>query len=797
VSITTQQSAAGAGEPYRLPYVESEPEPDWLIGEAPAQPVDLAKAAATSAEPTSEPQPGDDDQDQPDAAPSWVAALTARVRERFLADGALADHLARAKAATWAWLTTADLAEEQVAELVLAGRATRHKHRETYLRRELASISSQIVAAKRSETADVQHNDYHRDGDQVAGLKGRRELIETQLREHQHTAEELLLPVTDGELSRARWSRKAGRAALLVGAGGGEFLLPAQDPRLLLLTVPATLVAVWRAGAIGPTVARDGQPIAATAAEGLPEAGSGTDTVEVPADAKWPSPMDAATAEPGGEPTVRLGVLPADPAVPPAGTFPIGQVSSPQWAGECIRRALLKENIPVAELFDVERQPWGWTCKVRISEGTPAAIIKAAPDLETLLDLEAGRFIPTPTRRRAVVDLKVAAEDPFAFVPGPPRRAPRSMSIRDKAVLGYAMDGRPLEMSLYTQQGAIVAGAGGGKSANIRTFAEYLTACRDVVLVALDPSGVGLGPLGPAAALTLTSKEEIEVFLRGMHQVSMRRPEILGKAGMGTEWKPSERWPALVAIGDEWPQVTEASKESGVGIQLTGRKVCAQLLVASQFATQDYMGSAIISNLALQVLGPCRQADVVATFGGGAIDGGWLPNRLTPKQADELNDVGKFYLRGGGYNEPIIWKGNWYDDDTCAELAAERAAAGVTQLDEESLRFGGREFAQLFERRGTAAIAAKRQAAAGDRVLADTVQVLRAVGLDRARTERIAQLLAEHLGGDYSGITGTEVGERLRAAGAGGTVKLGPTDGMANPNGYKLADLTEAYDATL
>ena len=758
MSTTISTPAAGAEEP-----------------QAPA-PVDLTKTATTGR------ADGDGDQGDAEPSPGVGSRLKARALGQVAADGALREHLLRARSHTWSWLKTADLTDELLARAVIAERELQHRQRATTLRQEIASLSTQIITAKRLETT-ARDNDERRDGAEVTALRGRRELAVATLEEHLENVEHLTLAPTSGEVGRARWGRKAGRAAALVAAVvGGEVLLPLQEPRLLLLTLPAAAVAVWRAGSLGDP---ETTPVEGQAA--------GQQTV-LASDAHWPLPAQAA----GDTVTVGLaGTLPADPKLPPAGTFPIAGVSSPQWAGECIRRALVKEGVPVADLFDVAQQPWGWTCSVRIAEGTPAAIIKAAANMETLLDLDQGRFIPTPTKRRAVIDIKVAEKDPFAFVPGPPRRAPRSLSIKDKPVLGYGMDGRPLEMSLYGVQGAVVAGSGGGKSAVIRTFAEYLTACRDTVVVALDPSGVGLGPLADAAALTLTSKEEIEVFLKGMHQVSLKRPELLSKLKMGTEWQPSERWPALVAIGDEWPQVTDSAKESGVGIQLTGRKVCAQLLIASQFATQDYIGSAIISNLSLQILGPCRTPDVTATFGGGAIDEGWLPHRLVPKQADELNDVSKFYLRGGGYSEPIIWKGNWYDDQTSAELAAERAAAGVPQLDEESLKYGGREFADLFTRRGTAAKAAKRAAATGDRILADVVQVLRGAGLDRARTETLARLLQDQDPTGYAAVTGEEVGRRLRAAGAGGTVKIGAVDGLANANGYRLGDLTEALDSTV
>ncbi|MEV7600027.1 hypothetical protein AB0O91_21865 [Kitasatospora sp. NPDC089797] len=759
----------------------------------PAQPqqhhaVDLTKGPADAV--CDQAVPGDDAQPAGKQDRGLGSRLKDKLSERLPDDGALSAHLARARANTAAWLRTDDLSETDMAAAVVEDRRRQHTARDTQLRQEMARVSSRIITAKRGETMR-DDNDPRRDGPEVARLRGERELLETQIAEHREMAALLGDAPTPGEMSRARWSKRAGRAATLLGGViGGGVILPVQDPRLLLVSVPAGLVALWRAGSISPgtEAPRPGQAVA------LGQVPARPNTTAPPADAAWPSPATAvAGADSAGPGPVPAGVIPADPAVPPTGTFPIAQVSTPQWAGECIRRALVKEGVPVAEITDVQQQPWGWTCKVRISEGTPAAIIKAAPDLETLMDLETGRCIPTPTKRRAVVDLKVAHTDPFAFVPGPPRRAPKSMSIKDRALLGYAMDARPLEMSLYGVQGGIIAGSGGGKSANIRTFAEYLTACRDTVVVALDPSGVGLGPLEEAAALTLTSKEEIECFLAGMHQVSLKRPGLLGKLKMGTDWQPSERWPALVAIGDEWPQNTDAAKESGVGIQLTGRKVCVQLLIASQFATTDYIGSAIISNLSLQVLGPCRQNDVTATFGGGAIDDGWLPHRLVPKQADELNDVGKFYLRGGGYNEPIIWRGNWYDDATCIDLAAERAAAGVTQLDEESLRMGGKEFAGLFERYAAARDRARQVAA--DTILSDTITVLRREGLDRARTERITDLLAEVMPAVYQGVSADEIGRRLRAAGAGGAVKIGAVDGRTNANGYRLDDLVEAHDA--
>jgi hypothetical protein len=77
-------------------------------------------------------------------------------------------------------------------------------------------------------------------------------------------------------------------------------------------------------------------------------------------------------------------------------------------------------------------------------------------------------------------------------------------------------------------------------------------------------------------------------------------------------------------------------------------------------------------------------------------------------------------------------------------------------------------------------------------VLADCVAVLDADGVDRARTKRLLELLIAYQPDRYRDLSEADLQARLRAAGAGGTRKLGPLDGMANPNGYTREQLAEA-----
>jgi hypothetical protein len=84
------------------------------------------------------------------------------------------------------------------------------------------------------------------------------------------------------------------------------------------------------------------------------------------------------------------------------------------------------------------------------------------------------------------------------------------------------------------------------------------------------------------------------------------------------------------------------------------------------------------------------------------------------------------------------------------------------------------------------------ETAARKELLTNCLTVLDADGVDRARTSRLLELLITDQPDRYQGLTEPELQARLREAGAGVTRKLGPLDGMANPNGYTREQLTEA-----
>lgn len=80
------------------------------------------------------------------------------------------------------------------------------------------------------------------------------------------------------------------------------------------------------------------------------------------------------------------------------------------------------------------------------------------------------------------------------------------------------------------------------------------------------------------------------------------------------------------------------------------------------------------------------------------------------------------------------------------------------------------------------------------RLLTDCVTLLEDERLDRARAERLVEILQRHLRDRYAGLTAADLQARLRDAGAGGTTRIGAVDGLQNARGYTRDQLATALD---
>ncbi|MFF4791865.1 type IV secretory system conjugative DNA transfer family protein [Streptomyces sp. NPDC001276] len=377
--------------------------------------------------------------------------------------------------------------------------------------------------------------------------------------------------------------------------------------------------------------------------------------------------------------------------------FPIADARNRTEAAESVRRALASEGIQVKEVEANRRYDWGWEVTVRLAKGKPADIVTKAPDLETPLDLPENGLLCQPVREsRGRVILRLVQSDPFAKMSAAPERKPNSRRMRDKQLVAYRMDGKLFEVSLLGVHTIVVASSGGGKSVILRTLADALTACSDVLVGDLDPGGNGLDPLAEALGVRAIGDDnmgQIEAILDQALRIAKARPTLFAKLGMKANWEPSPDRPAIVLFIDEYPQLSDRAKELAVKILQTGRKSRVQLVLATQEATKDAIGKAIADSIALKIVGPSRHQDVMQVFGVGAGAEGWRPDRLDPAEGnakgDDLRDASQAYIRGGGSREPLKHKFLFLDEQDGMRRARERAAAGRPQVDAESLAAAG------------------------------------------------------------------------------------------------------------
>lgn len=399
-----------------------------------------------------------------------------------------------------------------------------------------------------------------------------------------------------------------------------------------------------------------------------------------------PAAIEAAD-DPG---VIETGAADGDP-------FPIADAKTRTEAAECVRRALASEGVHVAKVEANKHHTWGWEVTVQLAKGKPADIVTKAPDLETPLDLPEDGLLCQPMRSsRGRVILRLVETDPFANMPTAPERKPNSKRMKDKQLVAYRMDGQQFPVSLLGVHVIVVASSGGGKSVILRTLADALTACSDVLVGDLDPGGNGLAPLADALGVRAIGDDnmgQIEAVLDQALKIAKARPVLFAGLGMQENWEPSPERPAIVLFLDEYPQLSDRAKELAVKILRVGRKSRVQLVIAAQEATADSIGAAIADSIALKIVGPSRHQDVKQVFGQGAGANGWRPDRLHPAEGEaigeDLRDASKAYIMGCGSREPLIHKFLFLDGQDATRRAKERAAAGRPTVDAESLRAAG------------------------------------------------------------------------------------------------------------
>ncbi|NEA52398.1 hypothetical protein [Streptomyces sp. SID10815] len=744
-----------------------------------------------------EPQPVEQDvhDEQPAASEPDQPSRGDRVKAAF------ATQRQHATARTKAWVNGDDLDPVTVIQLATERKEKRYSDKLAQQQRIVAEAHGRLAHAKlRVQEGEAPPNLSH--------LAGRVAAEESKLASMQAVP---LLPPTDREIVNARHSKRAGRAAVIAGGGLGSFPILGTALEMTAHGQPLVLAALGSAAGYGWYLVS--RPFTARTAEGAEVPFMTTPTGSLPATFQA-DPAGGAVVMPGSSGAVMSVEQLADGGKP----FPLRNARTPQQLAECVLLAARAESVPIVEVSDVVRQPWGWQCIVRVSEGTPEAIIEKAGDLETKFDLPANGVRPQPLKaRRACAILRLIEGNPFATAPGMPYRAPKSLSITDRFRIGTSVGGDPLEVSLAGVMGLWVAASGGGKTGILQALAEGTTACRDNITIDLDPHGDGLEDLGDAVRITARSNEQIEAVLLFFLVMSKARARLRQKLGMGKKWKASPTHPAVTIFFDEFPKATELAKKLAFDLLLVGRKELIEVEIASQGGQKGYLGENFAQMVALKAVGPCKVGDTRAVFGDGAVKEGYLPHKLSPATDTDPKDAGHIFIQGvpGMPDEPIEYAIHETPSAVLRQLGQERLEAGLLDPDQDSLdAMRGVDLPEYvepeYDKDGDLKKPAPVELLTWERLLRlcgaeppagteltdgparqaveDAVTVMEKAGVDRMKTEALLLALREYEKA-YGHWTVDGLKDRLKEAGAGAPATLGPIGDEQNPRGYKLAKL--------
>ncbi|GAA2415661.1 plasmid transfer protein TraB [Actinomadura vinacea] len=324
---------------------------------------------------------------------------------------------------------------------------------------------------------------------------------------------------------------------------------------------------------------------------------------------------------------------------------------------------------------------WGWRARFALARGqTIEDVIAKVPAIESALGTFRGavRVFPTRDSKANRFELRVLNTDPHAdALPWPGSSV---SSIAEPIDLGPFEDATGARVLLLRRHGLIGGVAGSGKSGGINVLMGNLSACRDVVIWAIDlKRGMELQPWASCIDRLATTPEQARALLRDAVTVLEARAEWLTARGRRV-WEPTPEFPALVIVVDEYAELAEDAPDATGdtdSIARRGRAVAVTLVAATQRPTQKAMGKgAVRSQMDVRVSFRVRERkDVDLILGQGMLAAGW--------HAHTLNAPGKFLLSAPEHDTPRRGRAYLLTDEVVSETA-HRHAAVRPALDEVS-----------------------------------------------------------------------------------------------------------------
>jgi S-DNA-T family DNA segregation ATPase FtsK/SpoIIIE len=324
---------------------------------------------------------------------------------------------------------------------------------------------------------------------------------------------------------------------------------------------------------------------------------------------------------------------------------------------------------------------WGWRAKFGLARGQTIDDVRAKlPAIESGLGTFRGaaRVYPTPDNLANRFELRILDSDPHAnAIPWP---GPSIVSVTEPIELGPFEDAVPARVLFLRRHGLFGGATGSGKSGGINVLMGNLTACRDVVIWAIDlKNGMELQPWAACIDRLATTPAQARALLRDAVTALHARAQMLAATGRRV-WEPSPDMPALIIIIDEYAELADAGSDAMSdtdSIARLGRATAVTLVAATQRPTQKAMGQrAVRSQMDVRICFRVRERkDVDLILGQGMLAAGW--------HADKLNAPGKFLLSAPEHDTPRRARAYLLTDEIVSSTASNHAAIRPS-LDELS-----------------------------------------------------------------------------------------------------------------
>jgi S-DNA-T family DNA segregation ATPase FtsK/SpoIIIE len=183
---------------------------------------------------------------------------------------------------------------------------------------------------------------------------------------------------------------------------------------------------------------------------------------------------------------------------------------------------------------------WGWRARFRLARGqTINDVIAKVPAIESGLGTYRGavRVYPTPDDLANRCELRVLDIDPHADAiiwPGP-----SVVSITEPIDLGPFEDAAPCRVLFLRRHALLGGGTGSGKSGGLNVLMGNLSACRDVVIWAIDlKKGMELQPWISCIDRLATTPDQARALLADAVVILEARADMLSAQGQRV-WEPS------------------------------------------------------------------------------------------------------------------------------------------------------------------------------------------------------------------------------------------------------------------